>query len=64
MLGTYHRLHIPVWASDITVIRAARKKISKSHLHSRKHRDARHSFYRVMLNYHRKAQQLFYAARI
>lgn len=64
MLGTYHRLNVHVNASNIEVIRQARKKIAENHKNSRDRKDARKSFYRSMLDYHRKAQDLCLAFRL
>ena len=58
MLGTYHRLNVHVWSSDLTVIRAARRKLVKGVRRDRTKRTQRHAYYRAMLDYHRKAQRL------
>lgn len=62
MFATYLRLHLPVWASDMDVIRAARRKIAKHHQRGRATRDARHQFYRVMLGHHARAGQTYQQA--
>jgi hypothetical protein len=59
MYGTYCRLRVPVWASDMDVIRAARGKIAKHHRRGRATRGARHQFYRTMLDYHARASQTY-----
>jgi hypothetical protein len=41
------------------VIRAARGKIAKHHQRGRATRDARHQFYRTMLDYHARASQTY-----
>jgi hypothetical protein len=60
MFGTYQRLHVHVMASDLEVIRAARKKLSREAF-KREHRAFRRDFYATLLNYHREAQSLFYS---
>jgi hypothetical protein len=35
MLGTYHRLNVHIYVSNLTVIREARKKLAKSARHAR-----------------------------
>lgn len=56
MFGTYQRLCVPVWASNIEVIRAARTKLRDPWDKSEKGK--RKAFYRVMLEEHHKAQAL------
>ena len=56
MFGTYCRLLIHVYDSDITIIRAARLKIQKRFRTLRASRSARHTFYRSMLAHHRDAR--------
>jgi hypothetical protein len=58
MYGTYCRLHVHVYASNIEVIRCASRKLKKSARHDRKAREARHAFYRQMLDYHQEARRL------
>ena len=58
MYGTYLRLDVPVWASDHTVIRAARRKLARSARRDPAKRDARKRFYREMLEHHANAQRL------
>ncbi len=58
MFGTYQRLGVHVWASDMQVIRAAQRKLKRSAWYDRKSRVERHRFYRLMLRYHRAEQEL------
>lgn len=58
MYATYLRLDILVWDSDRTVIRAARRKLSRSALRNPDKRAARKRFYREMLRHHAEAQRL------
>lgn len=58
MYGTYLQLGISVHASWRSVIRASARKLKPSVRHDRRHRDARHRFYREMLAYHRNGQDL------
>ncbi len=54
MFGTYNRLNVRVSASNIAVIRAARRKLKNPR--NPAEREARHNFYRAMLAYHASAQ--------
>ena len=56
MFGTYNRLNVPVSASNIAVIRAARCKLKNPR--NPAEREARHNFYRAMLDHHASAQGL------
>jgi hypothetical protein len=58
MYGTYCRLRVTIAASNIDVIRAARRKVRRNMRHGRDWRQARHWFFRQMLVYHAKAQRL------
>lgn len=58
MYGTYLRLNVHVYASNMEVLRAARKKLAKKFRCDRSVRDERHKFYRKMLEYHRELQQI------
>ena len=58
MYATYLRLDITVHDRWRTVIRAAEKKLTPCARRDRAHRDARHRFYRQMLEHHRDAQLL------
>ena len=52
MYGTYCRLNVHVYASNREVIKAASRKLKPEVRRSREQRDARHRFYRSMLEYH------------
>lgn len=54
--GTYCRLGVHVYDSDLTVIRAARRKIADGALWSKQFRRMRKMFYRQMLTEHDKAR--------
>lgn len=56
--GTYLRLDIMVHASWRAVVRAAAKKLKPAARRDRAQREARHRFYRLMLDYHREAQKI------
>ena len=58
MYATYLRLDILVWDSDRAVIRAARRKLSRSAWNEPHKREARKRFYREMLRHHADAQLL------
>lgn len=58
MYATYLRLHIMVWDSNRSVIRAARRKLAPSARRDPARRDARKRFYRDMLHHHADAQRL------
>lgn len=58
MFGTYNRLRVTIYDSNIAVIKAASKKIDERFRKDRVRRNARHEFYRCMLEYHRKAIEL------
>lgn len=64
MFGTYQRLGVHVHASDMTVIRAARRKLRKSCWHDPAYREGRKLFYRNMLEYHAQARGLARAYRL
>lgn len=60
MFATYCRLNLHVNASDMAVIRAARKKLKRGRTRrQRQFREMRHNFYRSMLKQHHDAQKLF-----
>ena len=63
MYGTYLRLGITVWDSDRTVIRAARRKLTRPARDPAK-REARKRFYREMLEHHASAQRLIAEFRL
>ena len=56
--GTYLRLDITVHDGWRAVVRAAAQKIAPRARRDRTKRDARHRFYRQMLDYHREAQKI------
>lgn len=56
--GTYLRLDITVHASWRTVVRAAAKKMKPEARHDPAKREVRHRYYRQMLEYHRRAQEI------
>jgi len=56
--GTYVRLKITVHDSWRAVVRAAAKKLTPQARRDRAQREARHRFYRQMLEYHREAQAI------
>jgi hypothetical protein len=58
MYGTYLRLDITVHDGWRSVIRAAARKLEPKARRDPEQRDARHRFYREMLDYHRDAQHL------
>ncbi|MBB5520191.1 hypothetical protein [Amphiplicatus metriothermophilus] len=58
MYGTYLRLGVAVWASDRSVIRAARRKLTRTVQPDPAKREARKRFYRDMLEHHASAQRL------
>ncbi len=55
-MGTYNRLNVHVWASNREVIKAASTKLKRKF--DRKEREARHRFYRLMLEEHKAAQEI------
>ena len=57
MFGTYCRLNVHVYASDIEVIRQARKKLNKGAF--LRDSDGCKVFYRIMLDQHKQARNLF-----
>lgn len=58
MYGTYLRLDVTVWATDRAVIRAARRKLTRSARRDPAKRAARKRFYHDMLAHHANAQRL------
>ena len=54
--GTYCRLGVHVYDSNMTVIRQARRKIAEGALWSKQFRKMRKVFYKQMLNEHNKAR--------
>jgi hypothetical protein len=58
MVSTYLRLALNIRDTPRTVIRAARQKLSEAARQDPDQRQARKHFYRLMLAYHAKAQEL------
>ena len=56
--GTYLRLDITVHDSWRAVVRAAAKKLTPKARRDPAKREARHRYYRQMLDYHREAQEI------
>lgn len=57
--SVYCGLWVHAGASNLTVIRAARRKLKKPVRRSRKHRTERHLYYRAMLAEHASARDLY-----
>lgn len=57
-MGTYHRLGLPVTASDRQVIRALRRRMTADSKRRPELREARHKAYRLVLDCHRSAKNL------
>lgn len=64
MYGTYQRLSITVADSWRTVVRAAARKLAPHARRDPAQRAARHRFYRQMLAYHRRAQEIAWTWRL
>ena len=62
--GTYERLGMTVWASNREVIKTASRKLKPEARFARRHRAARHVFYREMLAYHRAPRELCIKSRL
>jgi len=58
MESAYYRLDMHVYASNLEVIRAARRRIKRSARCSRAFRLQRHRYYRAMLTHHAEAREL------
>lgn len=58
MYGTYLRLDITILDSNRTVIRAARRKLTRFAQRDPAKREVRKRFYREMLEHHANAQHL------
>jgi hypothetical protein len=54
--STYQRLGVPVWASPLTLVRAAARVLTREARRDPAKRALRHAFYREMLAYQRKDQ--------
>jgi hypothetical protein len=64
MFGTYNRLCVNVHASNIDVIRAAKRKLKPKFWYDRATRKARHDFFRQMLAYHANAREIVKTFRL
>lgn len=64
MFGTYCRLRVHVSATPREVIAAAALKLTPAARQGRTHRDARHAFYRTMLEHHARAAALVVTWRL
>ena len=56
--GTYQRLCVPVWASRLTLLRAAVRILTKACRQDAAKRAARHAFYRECLRYQLQDQAI------
>ena len=54
----YHRLGLPVWATDREVLKALRRKLKPSARRGRKSRKNRHALMRGVLKVHHNARNL------
>jgi hypothetical protein len=57
-------MNVHVKASARQVIRKARQRIAKHHRRSRQHREARHVYFRAMLDQHQQARGIVNAFRL
>lgn len=57
MFSTYLRLRVPVWATPLQVIRAARKRLNPKALRDPAMREHRRAFYCLMLGYHHAGRE-------
>ena len=64
MYGTYMRLGVTAADSWRTVVRAAARKLAPLTRRDPAQRAARHRFYREMLAYHRRAQEIVWIWRL
>ena len=64
MYGTYLRLNITVHDSWRAVVRAAARKLTRQALRDPRCRIARKRFYREMLDYHRREQEIVVTWRL
>jgi hypothetical protein len=62
--STYERLGVTVFASSREVIRAASRKLKPEARFGRKHREARHAFYREMIACHRATLEIVIVFRL
>ena len=58
MFAQYIHLHLPIGASDLAVICAARQRLDPEAIRDPGRRQDRHAFYRDMLEHHHDAQEL------
>lgn len=56
--GTYQRFGIPVFASRLTLLRAAARALTKACRRDPAKRAARHAFYRQCLEYQKRDQAI------
>ncbi len=56
--GTYQRLGVPVWASPLTLVRAAARVLTQEARRDPTKRALRHAFYREILDCQRKDRAL------
>lgn len=63
MFAIYCHLDVHVYASDLTVIRKARKLFRAECRKKREHRAARHRLYRSMLREHVAARKLYHCVQ-
>jgi hypothetical protein len=61
--GTYERLGVHIYASSREVLRAANRMLAPRSF-TRDYREARHTYYRLMLAYHEKARDLAITHRL
>lgn len=64
MQGAYDRLRVHVFASWRDVVRAANTRIARKHRRDPAMREARKRFYREMLGYHQRHQELVLTFRL
>lgn len=60
MFSTYLRLNVHAFASDVDVVRAARKRL-KREAFKYEHRAFRREFYAQLLRHHADAQRLYFS---
>jgi hypothetical protein len=58
MFGTYNRLHVTIYDSNMVVLRAAWRKLNPKTRRNREGKEHRKQFYRLMLQYHQEACDL------
>lgn len=57
--ATYQRLGVHVMAGNLTLLRAASRKLTKRARRRRDHRTGRRLFYQAMLAHHARERKLF-----